>query len=80
MNQTTQIITLQSKKLLITLIVINIIIQQLHKSRALFLCVAEQKLSARPTARWQPKKGYRWTTLTRSGQNRAKKTKKKQDL
>ena len=62
------------------MIMINVIIQQLNKSIALFLCVAEQKLSARPTARWQPKKGYQWTTPTRSGRNSAKKMKKKQDI
>lgn len=40
------------------------------------VCVAEQKLSARPTARRQPKKGFQWMTRTTSGQNRAKKMKK----
>lgn len=58
------------------MIMINVIIQQLNKSIALVLCVAEQKLSARPIARWQSKKGYQWTTPTRSGRNRAKKMKK----
>ncbi len=42
----------------------------------MFLCVAEQKLSARPTARRQPKKGFRWMTQMRNGQSRAEKIKK----
>lgn len=35
------------------------------------LYVAEQRLRARPTVRWQPRKGLQWRTQTRIGQNMA---------